>query len=137
MLLVALEKKLRLRAGLGYIHAIDGSRPAGGDVQAARRVEGHLPDVMRFRFGFFCAFLRSRPAIISRRVVELGRVEDDRRAAVVLLGGGVGLELVDLAAGQRGCVKRAIRAEAHDLHRQILALEECEGLAVQCDAQHG
>ena len=149
VLLVALEKELRLCSGLADIYAVNRSRPARGNVKPPGSVEGHLPDVVRSGFGFvcalLCAFVRSRLAVGSfagclavaaRWLVQFGGIEDYLGAGLILLGGCVRLQTVDLAAGHCGRIERAIRPNPHHLHAQVFRLEERERLAVLSHAQH-
>ena len=55
----------------------------------------------------------------------------------VLGRGGVGVEAVDLAAGQGGCVEEAVWTEADDLDGEVFGFEELEGFAVFADADNG
>ena len=132
VLLIALEKSLGLGGGLGGINAIHSSRSARGDIQPPRFVEGQIPDVMRLRV----RLVAGRFAVGCVCAVERGCVEDHRGARFILLGCGVGLQPVDLAAGQRGRVKRPVRSQPHHLHAQVFRFEEREGLAVLPYVQH-
>src|ERR1700683_4055810 len=138
MLLVAQEKLFRSCARLGGVDAVNGAGIAGRNVEAAGCIEGQIPDVMRLAIGrigalLFVAGLALRSLL--RRLAgggnssaSLAQIEDHRGAGFILLRGCVGLELVNLAAGQRRGVERAIRPEPDNLHAYIFCLEKREWL---------
>jgi hypothetical protein len=129
MLLIALEKQLRLLARLRRIHAIHSGRAARGNVKPARRVEGHVPYVARFRVALVagCTVVGLR---CRRRIACLRCIKNHRRLLVVQLRRGARIELVHLPARHRRNIQGAVGPKPHHLHAEVLRLEQREGLAV-------
>ena len=146
VLLVALEERFRLCVGPGGVDAVHRSRTAGGDVQPPGCVEGQVPYVVRLPirfvgawiflglFSFACLFLGL--GLSSFSLIQLAGVEDHRGAAFILFRGRIGLQLVNLPAGQRSRVERSILPQANNLHAHIPGLEERKRFAVLAHAQY-
>ncbi len=140
MRLVALEKLFRRPCpALCGIHPIHRPRSARSNIKPPGRVEGQVPDVVRLHIRF--PILRPAAAlfclVLSRMsAIECSRVKDHGSACIILLGRRVGLQPVDLAAGQRSRIERSIRSQPHHLHAQVFALEQRKRLAVRSHPQH-
>src|SRR5208283_4937499 len=63
-------------------------------------------------------------------------IENDGGAGFILLRRRIGLQPVHLAARQGSRIKRAIRTQPHNLHTDVLGLEERERLAIASYTQH-
>ena len=61
---------------------------------------------------------------------QLAGVEDDFGSGLILFRSGVGIELVDFAAGNGGGVERAVGTDADYLHAYVVRLKERERLAI-------
>ena len=119
--LIAFEEGFGWRLGVGGINTVDCSRIARGNVETSCRIEGQVPDVMRFGIGR----------------AELCLVKDDCGRAVILFRIGLRLEFVNLATGKGGGVQRSVRTDAQDLHAQVLGFKEGERLSVLANPQNG
>ena len=124
MLLVTLEIDFRVRAGGGYIDAVDRSRTPSRYVQRTLRVKGQIPDVSRLLL-----FGRSRAWGAG------GGIEDQGGGGLIETG-LPWLDAVDLACGNRGRVNRAVRAHPNCLHGEVFGRKELGGRACGSDLEH-